>query len=154
MVAVPVALVAVPRHLAPRSLPGHRAMTAVLVNASAEPQELDARDFSLHDAAGRRLRAAVQFDGVPHAKCAQLAPGARVALTAGWRGEPAAEVRFGGELVRLLAALVLEGDRQADAEAGDGPVLDRDVLPHDLGDPQVADRLPGGLDRALRRGLP
>src|SRR5581483_5182159 len=36
----------------------------------------------------------------------------------------------------------------------DLPVLDRHVLPHDLGDAQVAQGLRRGLDRGLRRGLP
>src|SRR3954454_9657829 len=46
----------------------------------------------------------------------------------------------------LLARLVLERDREPDAVLLDLPVLDRDVLPDHLGDPQVADALGGGLD--------
>ncbi len=92
----PVALVGEPRLLAPGSLPGHRLLTAGLVNASGGPLEVDARDISLHDPDGTRLAAAVQFDGA-HSKCAQLGPGASIRLTASWRGEAVAQLRFDGE---------------------------------------------------------
>src|SRR4051812_19567342 len=52
----------------------------------------------------------------------------------------------------LLARLVLEGDREPDPVLLDLAVLDRDVLPNHLGDPQVADALGRGLDR-VGRGL-
>ena len=52
--------------------------------------------------------------------------------------------RFG-----LLARLVLERDGEADAEVDDAAVADRDVLTHDLGDPQVPHRL-GRVSTALR----
>jgi hypothetical protein len=97
--ATPVALVGRPRSMATPSLPGHRILTATVINRSGGPQELDARDFSVHDSLGARLPAAVQFDGVPHAKVVQLAPGGQVGLAASWRGEPAAAMRFGGEPV-------------------------------------------------------
>ena len=50
--------------------------------------------------------------------------------------------------------LVLERDREADAEGADPTVLDRHVLAHDLGDAQVADRLRRRLDRVPRGRLP
>ena len=94
--SLPVALVATPRLLAPGSLPGHRALSATLVNRSGGPLELDARDLSLIDPDGRRLRAAVQF-GARHSKVVQLAPGDRVELTAAWRGEAVAALHFGAD---------------------------------------------------------
>src|SRR5580704_12507093 len=52
------------------------------------------------------------------------------------------------------SALVLEGDVQSDPVGRDLAVLDGEVLPHDLGNAQVAKRLRCGLDGALRGGLP
>ncbi len=88
--------------MAPRSLRGHRALTATVVNASDGPLELDARDLALVGDDGEPLKAAVQFDGVAHAKVTQLAPGASVLMVAAWRGGPAAELRFGDERLSLL----------------------------------------------------
>src|SRR5262249_40852305 len=53
-----------------------------------------------------------------------------------------------------VAGLVLERDREPDAIALDSPVLDRNVLPEDLGDAQIANRFRRGLHRAARSGLP
>lgn len=95
--ASPIALAGTPRLMAPGSLPGHRILTVALVNRSAGPLEVDARDFALVDPGGSPLRAAIQFDGAPHSKVVQLAPGAGVGLTASWRGEAVAQLRFDGE---------------------------------------------------------
>ena len=92
-----LALVGEPKELAPRSLPGHRVLTISVLNASGGPLELDARDFTVRDAGFRRLRAAVQFDGVPHAKVVQLPPGGEVVVVASWRGDPAGELTVGGQ---------------------------------------------------------
>ena len=94
-----VALVGEPRSMAPRSLPGHRILTAVVVNASGGPLEIDARDFTVRDAGTADVHAAVQFDGVGHAKVVQLPPGGEVVIAASWRGEAAAELRCGDERI-------------------------------------------------------
>src|SRR5438105_3605881 len=75
-------------------------------------------------------------------------PGSGPATARGWtRGAPS-------PATPSVARLVLERDPEANAVAADRPVLDRHVLPEDLGDAQVAHRLGRRLDRVARGRLP
>ena len=58
------------------------------------------------------------------------------------------------QLVGSVPGVVLERDPQPDSVVRDLAILDRHVLAVDLGDPEVANRTPGGLDRVARSRLP
>ncbi len=57
-------------------------------------------------------------------------------------------------LSAALSLVVFERDAETDPELGDLPVGNRHVLADHLGDPQLAHRLAGRLDRIARRLLP
>ena len=95
MAGVPIALLGVPRELAPSSLPGHRVLTATLLNGGGAPLAIHAADLTLHGEDGAKIRAAVQLDALG-SKEARLEPGYILGFTAAWHGAPFAELRYEG----------------------------------------------------------
>jgi len=107
----PLVFAGAPSVLAPRPLPGHRILMAVVRNDGDDPLDLRASEVELADADGGLIRATTAFDAhgatadLVRAKRALVGPGQVVPMVMTWRraeGEPeATRVLFPGGALAL-----------------------------------------------------